>query len=695
MTALRALIVVAAAWSAVARAAPEAHGPVGRPPADAAARDRHIGAAALPTPPADSGSTTEAALLVVTAPLVKGRVMPPGVALDVEALIDRQPRNLGDALRGLPGVSVRPNSRGESVPRIRGAEERQTQVFLDGAPLTVPWDGRISLDLLPAGLAGSITVRKGGVPIEYGANAVAGVIDIQSRRGGPNGEGTGVAGVGQIGTHGLVNFGGVLTVSIGDTDFTLAAAHISQDAVRVADPDALPFSQDDSRRRTNSDGFSNSVFASMGGGLGPDIDWRASILHFDAGRGIAPESDRDPAIAAPRFWRYPDIGFTQASARMHAQLGSDVALDVIGWQQWFAQTINAYRTIDYAALRSRETNDDTTSGGRVTLTNPAGPLTLRWSGTAQSSTHVQTDTAFPPGIAGPALTYRQNLFSLGLEADAPLAARTRLTAGIGHDISSNPLTGDKPAQPTKRNMAFSVGVHHRFDDRWRLSVTGGRRTRFPSARELFGEASGRFLPNPDLKPETAWLADAELTWRDAGGITVTINPFFARTVDGISQRIIRVGNAALRQRFNISGATSYGIDALALMPVGEDLSLQFGGTLLSANADAGTAPFQRQVQRPAHELTAAVDWAPGDAFDLRAEIRQIGPAVDLAPDGSAARLPPATEINLRFALPVVSFAGGRQLSLTAAADNLTDALIVPQLGLPLPGRTLRIGFRVE
>jgi iron complex outermembrane receptor protein len=94
-------------------------------------------------------------------------------------------------------------------------------------------------------------------------------------------------------------------------------------------------------------------------------------------------------------------------------------------------------------------------------------------------------------------------------------------------------------------------------------------------------------------------------------------------------------------------------------------------------------------------LTAAVDWAPGDAFDLRAEIRQIGPAVDLAPDGSEARLPPATEINLRFALPVVRFAGGRQLSLTAAADNLTDALIVPQLGLPLPGRTLRFGFRVE
>lgn len=659
------------------------------------ARARERGAAAQPAPPADAGSTTEAALLIVTAPLVNGRVMSPGVTLDVDALVDRQPRNLGDALRGLPGVSVRPNSRGESVPRIRGAEERQTQVFLDGAPLSVPWDGRISLDLLPAGLAGSLTVRKGAVPIEYGTNAVAGVIDIQSRRGGPEGEDHGVAGVGQLGTYGLVNVGGVITAPIGRSSVTLAASHISQDAVRVADPDALPFSQADSRRRTNSDGFSNSVFASVSGDLGRDVDWRASVLHFDAGRGIAPESDRNPAIAAPRFWRYPDISFTQASARLHARLAGDVALDIIGWQQWFGQTINAFRTIDYAALRSRETNDDTTSGGRVTLTNPVGPLTLRWSGTAQSSTHVQTDTAFPPGIAGPDLTYRQNLFSLGLEADAPLAARTRLTAGLGYDMSSNPLTGDKPDQPTKRNAAFSAGIYHRFDDHWRLNVTGGRRTRFPSARELFGEALGRFLPNPDLKPETVWLADAELTWRGTRGVTVTVNPFFARTLDGIAQRVVRVGNASLRQRFNVSGATSFGIDALGLVPVGDDISLQFGGTWLSARADAGTSTFRRQLQRPSYELTAAVDWAPGDAIDLRAEIRQIGPAVDLAPDGSKARLPPATEINLRLALPVIRFAGGRQMSLTAAADNLTDALIVPQLGLPLAGRTLRIGFRVE
>jgi iron complex outermembrane receptor protein len=93
-----------------------------------------------------------------------------------------------------------------------------------------------------------------------------------------------------------------------------------------------------------------------------------------------------------------------------------------------------------------------------------------------------------------------------------------------------------------------------------------------------------------------------------------------------------------------------------------------------------------------------VDWAPGDAFDLRAEIRRIGAAVDLAPDGSEATLPAATEINMRLAIPIVriagGIAGGITVALTAAADNVTNATIMPQIGLPLPGRTLRLGLRV-
>lgn len=632
-----------------------------------------------PSPAPDRALPAEA-MLTVTAPAVPGRVLPPGVTLGGEALLDRQPRSVGDALRGLPGVSVRANSRGESIPRVRGSEERQTQVFLDGAPLVVPWDGRIDIGLIPAGLIGGITVRKGAVPVEYGANAVAGVIDLTTRQ-------QGFAAIAQAGTYGLVNLSGVGGFDAGGVQVTLGAAHQSQDALRVADPDALPFSQAPGRRRTNTDSDATSLYAGIGGTLG-SLSLRASILHFDSRRGVAPEGDRTPAVFAPRYWRYPDIGFTQAQLAGEADLGGAARLRFTGWRQWFGQTILAYRSSSYTALRSREDNDDDTLGGRLTLNHGLGPATLRWSASWQRADHLQQDTAYPPGTPGRILPYRQTLASLGLEADVALAANTRLTAGIGYDRSENSRTGDKPAQPDKDAPAVSVALRHSFDDRLDLTVSGGRRTRFPSARELFGEALGRFLPNPALRPETAWLADAELSWRQ-DGVTVTVNPFLIRAENGISQRVVVINGQSLRQRFNQDGATSYGVDFLALAPLGAHWTAELTGTVMHAEADNGT----RLVQRPRHEVMLALDWAPRDAFDARLELRHVGPARDLGPDGSDQRLPPATEVNLRARLPVASI-GSARVSATAAIDNITDAVVLPQLGLPVPGRTIRLGLLI-
>ena len=484
----------------------------------------------------------------------------------------------------------------------------------------------------------------------------------------------------------------MLGADIGGADLTVVGSRQSQDAARVADPGALPYSQADGRRRTNTQSDVESVFGAVRGNLGR-VTLRASVLHFSARRGIAPESDRDPAVFAPRYWRYPDIDFTQATMSAEARLAPEATVRVIGWRQWFGQSIEAYRSVDFAALRSREQNEDDTIGGRLTLSHPAGPLRLRWSMSAQATTHIQVDTAFPPGTPGPRLRYRQNLLSLGGEADLRLGHATRLTAGLGYDRSANPLTGDKPMQPGADAIAFSANLHHRFDDQWALTLSAGRRTRFPSARELFGEALGRFLPNFDLRPETAWLADAELTFQRRG-LTATLNPFLVRSLDGIGQRIVRIGNQSLRQRYNLGGATSFGIDGLLQVSAGE-WTAELTGTVLSARADPGSAAFRQLVQRPRYEVTAALDWAPARAFDVRVELRLSGAAVDLAPDGRLARLPPSTEVNLRASVPAIRFTNGRQLSLTGAVDNLTDAQILPQLGLPLPGRTIRLGIRVQ
>ena len=156
----------------------------------------------------------------------------------------------------------------------------------------------------------------------------------------------------------------------------------------------------------------------------------------------------------------------------------------------------------------------------------------------------------------------------------------------------------------------------------------------------------------------------------------------------IGQRIVRANGVNLRQRFNQAPATSFGVDAAMQVPLADGLTLELTGTALDASA-AG----QPLLQRPAHEAMLALDWAPREAFDVRAELRRIGPARDLAPDGTLARLAPATEINLRARVPVLRL-GQVPISATAVIDNLTTAVILPQLGLPQPGRSIRIGLIV-
>lgn len=638
------------------------------------------GAAAAAEPAEEDG-------LVVTAAAMEGRIRPPQVVADEAFLLERQPRNVSEMLRFLPGVSVKTNSRGETIARVRGAGERQTQVFLDGAPLAVPWDGRVDIGNLPAGLISSVEVAKGAVPIEYGTNAVAGAIDLRTVAR----KADGIQGMAQLGSGGFGTASVVGSVRAGAVNVLIAASGLTRDFEPVATLDALPFSQARTGERTNTDLDSRSLFSAVGY-AGSVVEARASLLRFSTNRGIAPESDRDPALAAPRYWRYPDTDLTQLTLSAAVDLGNATTLRAVGWRQWFRQSIDAYDDATYTSLLSRENDQDDTVGTRLNLSKSLADFTLRFTGSAQTSRHAQLDTNLQTGVAGPRLVYRQNLFTVGAEVDLPIGP-ARATLGIAYDRATTPRTGDKPPQPNMDAVGFSVAVQGEVADNTTLTLSGGRRTRFPSASELFGEALGRFLINPDLGPETAWLADIELAWR-AEDATLTLNPFYARGKDTLGQRVVQINGTSLRQRYNMSGSRSYGIDGQLQVTLASSLDAELFGTAISALADPGDAAFRTLLQRPAYEVGGALRYAPVEALMLRAEYRRVGGASDLDPFGNRADLPAGDEVNLRGRWNLGKL-GESTVSVTMAADNLANALITPQLGLPSPGRTLRIGLSID
>ena len=81
-----------------------------------------------------------------------------------------------------------------------------------------------------------------------------------------------------------------------------------------------------------------------------------------------------------------------------------------------------------------------------------------------------------------------------------------LLLGASHDYSKTPDTGTLPNPGSRNDWAGTGAVTYSLNPQLSLDFTLGRETRFPSLRESFNGALGRFVLNPDLGPETAVTA---------------------------------------------------------------------------------------------------------------------------------------------------------------------------------------------
>ena len=103
---------------------------------------------------------------------------------------------------------------------------------------------------------------------------------------------------------------------------------------------------------------------------------------------------------------------------------------------------------------------------------------------------------------------------MGIESEWRIGNRdvTRLSLGAALDGSDTPESGDKPALDGLNDIGFRAGISSLVKEGLVFHANLSRRSRFPSLRELYSGALGRFLPNPDLRPETLFGSEAGLTF---------------------------------------------------------------------------------------------------------------------------------------------------------------------------------------
>lgn len=616
------------------------------------------------------------------------------IVLTIDSLHLAPAAPLDRALRDVPFLLVHQNSRGESELSVRGSDSRQAAVLFDGLPLSVGWDHRADPSVFPTSGVSSVSVVRGLSTLLQGPNTLGGVIDIgmSSYRGERLARTRlGLAlGTDQLGAQSLA--GDVARpFALGDGQLTLraGAGYRNADAVALSHQVKDPYPHA-SHERTNSDVNQRDGFVSARY-LSPHGAWLgASHSGYALERGVVPELH----IAAPRFWRYPEQNrslslVTSGTGRRHTALGQGDAEFVVGRNASYT-SIESFRNAAYDSIVGTETGDEVTTSARLQADHSLGRGELR---TAFSYSGVR----YLEGLNGAAPNeYTQRLWSGAVEVEQPVVGSLRIIGGYAFDASTTPKTAGREALGRLAEWGGRLGVSSlAFDGRWRLHASANRRARFAALRELYSGALNRFEPNPTLRPEV-------LVGGEVGATLLSARYQFQGVAfhNTLSDAIVRttLPNRKFR-RVNRDEMRSTGVELLGGVSVG---ALQLSADALVQHvriADPAVRGTEREPEnQPDLRLGADARFPAVAGFTLRTSVDHAGRQYCVNPDtqrNQALRAQTWTGGGVERAFALKGSSLFSRLVASLDIDNLLDAGVYDQCGLPQPGRTVRLGLALR
>jgi iron complex outermembrane receptor protein len=608
---------------------------------------------------------------------------PPGTTdqLDAQAIEAAGVTTVAEALELLPGVSLSTGGRNEQKLWVRGYEQSNVLVLVDGIPVSDPYFGDLDLGQMPVFDIARITVTRGGASPLYGPNGLGGVINVVTLQGGDSRQ---------------------LAVQLRLTDNQTTLAHASAGGGigklswylglgiessegwdLAADFEATSF--EDGGTRVNSDYERSSALARVGWRLDDRSTLYASLRWIDSEKGI-PFHTTEPA-GFVKFARFPE--WRQASLALGYERRTKGGGELRGqlYGLGFENTLDVYDDPELVTLRLESEFSDRVYGGYV-----LGDWQLSAKHGLGAALHLRRDRhikteRFPDGTTDPSERYRAWTSSVSVEDRWRIGTGTSLIGSLAAErlrveeastlrlidgldvLVDDPLSSETLVSP-QLELRTELGA------RWTASAAVYRRARFPTVRQLYGTDP----PNPGLRPQRNTGVDLGVSW-SAGPVSFRGNLFADQVRDLISRQ----------------GRTE---------PFRNQDEAEFRGIELRATGSAGWLEGGVSWTGLDHRFTRSsegmeeVPFVPRSEIELMA-IAHLGPRIDLRGSwllvgdrvfydrGDKAELDDYRLLDLGLA--------GRlgDIELSIHVDNLFDEHIEQEEGFPLPGRRLWAGVRAK
>ncbi|HCF58015.1 MAG TPA: hypothetical protein DFS52_08490 [Myxococcales bacterium] len=588
---------------------------------------------------------------------------------DIEA---RGAANLAGLLELEASLNTSTGGRGERILTLRGFDQRQTAVLVDGAPVFVPYDGQLDLSQLPTAMVDRVTLAR-SPGVAAGPSGLGGAISVISRRpgSGPAVEARLEGSLPLQGRAELIHSGqsGALGYSVfGGGDYSEGFALASG---------FVPTANQDEGMRVGSDRSGYHLGATARFAPEGAHEASASALWVDSSRGIPPSTELRPA----RYWRFTTWRglMLQASHRY----ASTAQTETTAYARLYDNLVDAYDDSSYSTQLSPSAfhswYHDRAFGLR---TRPRLDLDAPW-GSTRLSLWAGAEYDRHRGDEEDAAAYERLLLLAAPEASARLARM--LTATLACQIEAE-LPVDLPGEHS--SPAVGVGplasLHFELTDELSLGATAARRHRFPTLRERFSRGLGYRLPNPELRPEAAWHLDAEVAWRAASWLSLEVSLFDAEVEDLIEEVTLGGGRTRIE---NVGQARLAGAELSARVRPLPRLRIDASYALLHARR----VDDERLEYRPAHKLTAGLIALPFSRVELSSFVRVVGPQSFRNPNtGAWGTLGTYAVWDAQIKVRAASFA-----TVLARATNLLDASHQTKFGYPDPGRQLWLGIEAD
>lgn len=596
---------------------------------------------------------------------------------------------VADSANLLPGVTTSmTGARNEQTIYVRGLDIKHVPLFLDGIPIYVPYDGYPDLARFTTYDLSEIVVSKGFTSVLYGPNTMGGAINMVSRR--PQ-----KAFEGEVGTG----------ISSGNTYYGYADLGTAQEkwylqgGVSYLNSDYFPLSDDFKATKTeNGDHRENSYKLdkkiNLKAGFTPNKtdEYAISFIDQHGEKGTPPYTGYDKTVAA-RYWQWPYWDKQSYSFTSKTDFTEKYYLKTRAYHDIFQNSLYSYDDATYTTISKKYAfkswYNDYTDGGSLEVGSSIIPDNV-----LKLALHYKRDVHQEQNAGEPELTFKDQMFSIGLEDTYNFTQRFYTITGISYDyldtltaeqISTTGKIVDFPMESTS-GLNPQLGLFYNADSAGILHASISRKTRLPSIKDKYSYKLGTAIPNPDLDPEQSINYEIGYENQHPAGIHYKGTVFYNNVRDYI--QLIKVADpkksgATIDQNQNIGEVDFAGIELEASAKV--LTALEIGSNYTYTHIDNKT-DSSKIINVPAHKVFAYARYTFFERLTAQADI-----------EFDSQRFSSSNGVEVAGEYTIVgtklSYDIGNGFLVDAGVKNLFDKDYAIEEGYPEAGRTFFANLR--